>query len=155
MLRETSVAITLSFLALAIHDNEGEPNSRDGGAEQDSSYKYEMTWADAQRVSEEQFLKDCKQADWVLSADIGWNPREKKSAKNARLQHAKCLVGKCPSIEGRRILSLDLAEHVLSNFELACCITSTVYLARTHDSGLTVAFLWAPISEERVKRSCR
>jgi hypothetical protein len=114
-----------------------------------------MTWADAQRVSEEQFLKDCKQADWVLSGDIGWNPREKKSTKNARLQHAKCLVGKCPSMEGRRILSLDLAEHVLSNFELGCCITSTVYLARTHDSGLTVAFLWEPIAEERVNRSCR
>lgn len=155
MLRETSVAITLSVLALAVHDSEGQPNSRDGGVGQDSSHKYEMTSADAQRVSEELFLKDCKQADWVLSADIGWNLREKNPAKNARLQHVKCLVGKCPSMEGRRILSLNLAERVLSNFESWCCITSIVYLARTHNSDLTVAFLWEPISEERVKRSCR
>ena len=154
MLNWNALAIALHCLMLATK-SEAQAPSVDGGIESGSTAQQCLTVADAQRVAEEQFLSSCRQAQWVLSANVGWRPSEKKLPRNARLRDTKCLVGRCPSMNGRRISSLKLEKHLLSDFESFCCMDSSpVYLASTSD-GLKFTVLWQPIPEQELKQSCR
>jgi hypothetical protein len=154
MLNWNALAIALHCLTLASKSEAPAP-SVDGGIQSDSIALREMTVADAQRINEEHFLSSCRQAQWVLSAGIGWRLDKKRVPRNARLRDTKCLFGRCPPMNGRLIASLKLPKHVLYNVELSCCMDSSqVYLASTLD-GLQLAVLWLPIPEQELKRSCR
>jgi hypothetical protein len=149
MLNWNALAIALHCLILATK-SEAQAPAVDGGIQSGSTAQQCLTVADAQRINEEHFLSSCREAQWVLSAGFGWRPNEKRLPRNARLRDTKCLVGRCPPMDGRRIASLKL-----ENLESSCCVVSSlVYLASTPD-GLEFTVLWEPISKQKLKQSCR
>ncbi len=150
-----ALLIALHWLMLTTQPQAEAPLVDGGFQDSLDSPLRDPTVGDAQRVEEQDFFSSCRQAQWALSAKIGWRAHEKRSARNARLRDTKCLVGRCPPMEGKRIVSLKLEKDVISNFESWCCMDDwSVYLTSTRD-GVKLNVVWQPISEQDLNRFCR